>query len=415
MTQLQPDKKPDINKIREDFPILKREVHNKPLIYLDNAATSQKPNCVINAINEYYTQYNANTHRGVHKLSEEATDKYEEAHRKTAEFINAKSYKEIIFTRNTTEAINLVAYSWGRKNITDNDVIVLSEMEHHSNLVPWQLLAEEKNAKLKFLEVDAQGCLIPDQATKIITDKVKLVSLAHMSNVLGTINPVEEIIKKAHNVGALVMLDGAQSIPHIKVDVQALDCDFIAFSGHKMLGPTGIGVLYGKKDILQNMPPFIGGGDMIRNVNLFKSTWNELPWKFEAGTPSIAQGIVLSTAIDYINTIGLDVIHKHEQEIVTYAMEKLKNIKGLDILGPPAELRGGLVAFTIKDLHPHDIAAILDREGVAIRAGHHCAQPLHDKFGISASARASFYIYNTFHEVDQFIAGLNKAKEIFGL
>lgn len=404
----------NIDKIREDFPILNRKVHDKDLVYLDNAATSQKPLQVIQSITEFYNEYNANTHRGVHQLSEEATEKYEEAHRKVAKFVNAKSYKEIVFVRNTTEAINLVAYSWGRTNIFPGDIIVLSEMEHHSNLVPWQQLAKEKNAELKFIEVDEQGCLKMDTLDTILTDRVKMVSITHMSNVLGTINPVEDIIRKAHSVGAKVMLDAAQSVPHIGVDVQLLDCDFLAFSGHKMFAPTGIGVLYGKKDLLEEMPPFIGGGDMILNVKLTESTWNELPWKFEAGTPSISQGIGLGAAIDYIETLGMKSIIEHEHELVVYAMEELEKVNGLDIFGPPIDIvRGGLVSFSLKDIHPHDIAAVLDREGVAIRAGHHCAQPLHDKFGLGATARASFYVYNTFGEVDKLIAALHKAKDIF--
>lgn len=414
MTEMEICKKLDIDKIREDFPILKRNVHGKPLVYLDNAATSQKPDCVIQAITEYYRTFNANTHRGVHQLSEEATDKYEESHRKAARFINAKSFREIIFVRNATEAINLVAYSWGRANVSKGDAIVLSEMEHHSNLVPWQMLAKEKGAELRFIEADENGCLRIDLLDKILTDNVKIVSVTHMSNVLGTINPVELIIEKAHNAGALVMIDGAQSVAHIAVDVQLLDCDFLAFSGHKMAGPTGIGVLYGKKAILEQMNPFLGGGDMILEVKLRESRWNELPWKFEAGTPSIAQGIAFGSAIDYLTEIGMDSIHKHEQEMVAYAMNELNKIDGINILGPLPEKRGGLVSFCLNDIHPHDIAAVLDREGVAIRAGHHCAQPLHEKYGIGASARASFYLYNTKKEVDILINSIYKAKQIFG-
>ena len=413
MLEMEICKKLDIEKIRRDFPILKREVHGKQLVYLDNAATSQKPESVIQAISEYYRTYNANTHRGVHLLSEEATDKYEYAHRKVAKFINAKSYKEIIFVRNTTEAINLVAYSWGRANVSKGDTIVLSEMEHHSNIVPWQLLAKEKGANLEYIEVDDTGCLNLDSLDNILSKDVKLVSVAHMSNVLGTINPVELIIEKAHNAGALVMIDGAQSAAHMPIDMQKIGCDFYAFSGHKMAGPTGIGVLYGKKSLLEQMDPFLGGGDMILEVKLTESTWNDLPWKFEAGTPSIAQGIGLGAAIDYLTEIGMDVIHEYEQEIVSYAMSELLNIDGIEILGPSSELRGGLVSFSLKDVHPHDIASILDMDGVAIRAGHHCAQPLHDKYGLSASARASFYIYNTKDEVDLLINAINKAKGIF--
>lgn len=414
MQELEIAKKIDVEKIRKDFPILNRKVYGKPLVYLDNAATSQKPFSVINAMNEYYQMYNANTHRGVHRLSEEATDKYEEAHRKIARFINAGSQKEIIFVRNTTEGINLVAYSWGRANVSAGDVIILTEMEHHSNIVPWQILAKGKKAELKFIEVDEHGCLRLDMLDDILTDRVKLVSLTHMSNVLGVINPVEEIIQNAHKAGALVMIDAAQSVPHLSIDVKKLDCDFLAFSGHKMLGPTGIGVLFAKKNILENMEPFLGGGNMILEVTLRESTWNDLPWKFEAGTPSIAEGIVLADAVDYLENVGMDAIHEHEQEIVAYAMDELNKIDGLSILGPASDKRGGVVAFHLKDIHPHDIAAILDREGVAIRAGHHCAQPLHDKFGLGATARASFYLYNRKDEVDVLVEAIHKARKIFG-
>ena len=415
MLEIETCKDLDIEEIRKDFPILRREVHGKQLVYLDNAATSQKPKSVIHAIGEYYETYNANTHRGVHLLSEEATDKYEYAHRNVAKFINSKSYKEIIFVRNTTEAINLVAYSWGRANIVKGDTIVLSEMEHHSNIVPWQLLAKEKGANLKFIEVDDKGCLNLDSLDSILNKDVKLVSVAHMSNVLGTINPIELIIEKAHNAGALVMIDGAQSVAHMPVDMQKLDCDFYAFSGHKMVGPTGIGVLYGKKSILEEMEPFLGGGDMILDVKLTESTWNDLPWKFEAGTPAIAQGIGLGAAVDYLTEIGMESIHEYEQKIVSYAMSELHKIEGIDILGPSAKSRGGLVSFSLKDVHPHDIASILDMEGVAIRAGHHCTQPLHDKYGLGATARASFYLYNTKDEVDLLINAVIKAKGIFTL
>ena len=413
MPELKFCEKLNVEKIRDDFPILSRLVHGKPLVYLDNAATSQKPDRVIKSMIAYYQLHNANTHRGVHLLSEEATDQYEEAHRKVAKFINANSHKEIVFVRNTTEAINLVAYSWGRANITTGDVIVLSEMEHHSNIVPWQILAKEKGAELRFIEVDDNGCLILDSLDNIITDNVKIVSVSHMSNVLGTINSIESIIDKAHSIGALVMIDGAQSVAHMPVDVELLNCDFFAFSGHKMVGPTGIGVLYAKKDILENMNPFLGGGDMILEVKLRESRWNDLPWKFEAGTPSICEGIVLGTAIDYLTEIGMDAIHEHEQNIISYAMQELNTINGIRTLGPSSDKRGGLVSFCLEDVHPHDIAAVLDREGVAIRAGHHCAQPLHDKYGIGASARASFYLYNTKNDVDVLVRSINKAKDIF--
>ncbi len=405
----------DVWAVRRDFPVLDQQVNGHPLVYLDNAATSQKPLCVIEALDEYYRRYNANVHRGIHKLSEEATAAYEEARQKVARFLNAHSPKEIIFTRNTTEAINLVAYSWGRANIREGDEIVLTEMEHHSNLVPWQLLAQEKGARLRFIPVTDEGLLDLDALDELLTERTKLVSVVHMSNVLGTINPVTEITRRAHEIGALVLLDGAQSVPHLQVDVQKLDCDFLAFSGHKMCGPTGIGVLYGKRELLEAMPPFLGGGDMIKEVHLEWSTWNSLPWKFEAGTPSIAQGIGLGHAVDYLSNIGMEAIHAHEREIVAYALGRLSEIDGLTIYGPPAEQRGGVVAFNLQGVHPHDVAAILDSHGVAIRAGHHCAQPLMRRLGVVATARASFYLYNTCEEVDVLLHAIEKVKEVFGV
>ncbi len=405
----------DVWAVRRDFPVLHQEVHGHPLVYLDNAASSQKPLRVIEAIDAYYRRYNANVHRGIHKLSEEATTAYEEARQKVARFINARSPKEVVFTRNATESINLVAYSWGRANIREGDEILLTEMEHHSNLVPWQLLAQEKGARLRFIPVTDDGLLDLDALDTLLTERTKLVSVVHMSNVLGTINPVAEIVHRAHEVGALVLLDGAQSVPHLKVDVQALDCDFLAFSGHKMCGPTGIGVLYGKREILEAMPPFLGGGDMIREVHLEWSTWNSLPWKFEAGTPSIAQGIGLGYAVDYLTEIGMEAIHAHEQEVTAYALSRLSEIPGITLYGPPAKLRGGVVSFTLEGVHPHDIATILDAEGVAIRAGHHCAQPLMRRLGVVATARASFYLYNTCEEVDALVRAVEKAKQIFGV
>jgi len=404
----------DVWAVRRDFPILHQEVNGHPLVYLDNAASSQKPLRVIEAIDAYYRRYNANVHRGIHKLSEEATTAYEDARRKVARFINARTPKEVIFTRNTTESINLVAYSWGRANIREGDEILLTQMEHHSNLVPWQLLAQEKGARLRFIPVTDDGLLDLDAMDELITERTRLVSVVHMSNVLGTINPVEEIIHRAHEAGALVLLDGAQSVPHLKVDVQALDCDFLAFSGHKMCGPTGIGVLYGKRELLEAMPPFLGGGDMIREVYLERSTWNSLPWKFEAGTPSIAQGIGLGYAVDYLTEIGMDAIHAHEQEVAAYALSRLSEIPGITIYGPPVKLRGGVVSFNLEGVHPHDMATILDAEGVAIRAGHHCAQPLMRRLGVVATARASFYLYNTCEEVDALVRAVEKARQVFG-
>jgi len=403
----------DIESIRKDFPILKRTVHGNRLVYLDNAATSQKPACVISTINEFYRHHNANVHRGVYQMSEEATARYEEAHRKVAGFINARSYKEIVFTKNATEAINLVAYSWGRANIKSGDVILLTETEHHSNLVPWQLLAEEKGARLEFISVDENGLLDLQNFEKHVDGNLKLVALTHMSNVLGTINPVSSIAEYAHKKGALILVDAAQTVPRCPVDVQEIDCDFMVFSGHKMLAPNGVGALYAKREVLEDMRPFLGGGDMILEVKLRKSKWNELPWKFEAGTPAIAEGIALGTAIDYLKELGMEPINSYESQVVDYAMERMGNIDGIKIYGPPPEQRGSLVSFNLADIHPHDVAAVLDYEGIAIRAGHHCAQPLHDKLGINASARASFYFYNTMEEVDKLVDGLNKVKKVF--
>ncbi len=405
----------DVQAIRQDFPVLHQEVHGRPLVYLDNAASSQKPRVVIEALDEYYRRYNANVHRGIHTLSEQASAAYEEARRKVARFINARSAKEVIWTRNTTESINLVAYSWGRANIGPGDEILLTEMEHHSNLIPWQILAQEKGATLRFIPVTDDGYLDLDCLDDLLTERTKLVSVVHMSNVLGTINPVAEIGRRAHEVGAKILVDGAQSVPHLPVDVQALDCDFLAFSGHKMCGPTGIGVLYGKRDLLEAMPPFMGGGDMIREVYLDSATWNDLPWKFEAGTPAIAQAIGLGYAVDYLNSIGMEAIQQHEHGIIQYALEALSRVKGLTLYGPPADMRGGVATFNIPGVHPHDVSTILDSEGIAIRAGHHCAQPLMRRYNVPATARASFYLYNTPDEVDILIQGLEKAKAVFGI
>ncbi len=405
----------DVQAIRQDFPVLHQEVHGRPLVYLDNAASSQKPRVVIEALDEYYRRYNANVHRGIHTLSEQASAAYEEARRKVARFINARSAKEIIWTRNTTESINLVAYSWGRANIGPGDEILLTEMEHHSNLIPWQILAQEKGATLRFIPVTDDGYLDLDSLDDLLTERTKLVSVVHMSNVLGTINPVAEIGRRAHEVGAKILVDGAQSVPHLPVDAQALDCDFLAFSGHKMCGPTGIGVLYGKRELLEAMPPFMGGGDMIREVYLDSATWNDLPWKFEAGTPAIAQAIGLGYAVDYLNSIGMEAIQQHEHGIIQYALEALSRVKGLTLYGPPADMRGGVATFNIPGVHPHDVSTILDSEGIAIRAGHHCAQPLMRRYNVPATARASFYLYNTPEEVDILIQGLEKAKAVFGI
>ncbi len=402
--------------IRKDFPILARQVHGKPLVYLDSGASSQKPTAVIEAMNVYYRTYNANVHRGVYEISEAATGAMEKARVKVARFINARQSKQVIFTRNVTESINLVAYSWGNANIHAGDLIILTEMEHHSNLVPWQLLAQRTGARLEFIPVDDNGLLRLDVYEQLLLQQPKLVAFMHMSNVLGTINPAQQMIAQAHEAGAIVLVDAAQSVPHLPVDVQALDADFFCFSGHKMLGPTGIGVLYGKRALLEAMPPFMGGGDMIRTVKLRESTWNDLPWKFEAGTPAIAEAIGLGAAVDYLNDLGMNAVMQHEREITTYAMEQLQAIPGLTIYGPEASLRGGVISFTLGDIHPHDLASILDQEvGVAIRAGHHCAQPLMERYGLAATARASFYIYTLKEDIDVLVQGLHKAEQIFSL
>ncbi len=405
-----------LKEIRNDFPILSRKINGKPLVYLDNAATTQKPNKVIESIQNYYSKHNANVHRSIHKLSEEATKIYETSHEKTSNFIGSKK-EEIIFTKNTTESINLVMYSWGMKNINKGDEIVLSQMEHHSNLVPWQQLAITKNAKLKFLEIDkTTGELLPNEAEKKITKKTKLVAICHMSNVLGTINPVENITKIAHDSNSLVLIDAAQSVPHFKVDVKKIDCDFLAFSAHKMLGPTGIGILYAKKSILEQMPPFLFGGDMISFVSYENAKWNDLPWKFEAGTPNIAGAAGLSFAVDYLNKIGMENIYSHEIELTKYALEKLQDLPKITIYGNSNvknNKRGGVISFNLADIHPHDLSTLLDKGGIAIRGGYHCAMPLIKLLGINATSRASFYLYNTKEEIDIMIESLKKAAKIF--
>lgn len=404
----------DVEAIRRDFPILDREVHpGVKLIYLDSTATAQKPLAVIDAMDRYYRMTNANIHRGVHVLAEEATAEYEGARQRIASFIGARSAKEIIYTRNATEAINLVAYSWGHANLKAGDTIILTEMEHHSNLVPWQMLAAELKLRLEFIPVTPEGLLDQAEYARLLNLQPKLVAFTHMSNVLGTITPAKAMIRQAHAAGALVLIDGAQSVPHFVVDVQDLDVDFLAFSGHKMCGPTGIGILYGKRALLEAMPPFMGGGDMIRKVYLRSFTPNDLPHKFEAGTPSIAEAIGLGAAVDYLSHIGMDAIAQHEHAIAAYAIDRLSEVSGLTLLGPGADQRGGVTAFTLKDIHPHDVAQILDSEGIAVRAGHHCAMPLHDKYQIPASTRASFYLYSSFTEVDRLVEGLEKVKRMF--
>jgi cysteine desulfurase/selenocysteine lyase len=399
---------------KADFPILKREI--KPgisLVYLDSAATSQKPSSVIEAMNDYYTKHNANIHRGIHVLAEEATAAYEGARQKIALFIGARSSKEIIFTRNTTESINLIAYTWARANLHSGDRILLTEMEHHSNLVPWHILASEKDVQLDFIPVLPEGILDMEALQNLLDLGPKLVSFTHMSNVLGTINPAREIIQKAHEIGAVTLLDGAQSVPHFAVNVQDLDVDFLAFSAHKMLGPTGIGVLYGKQALLEAMPPFLGGGDMIKRVYLHSFTPNDLPHKFEAGTPAIAEAIGFGAAIDYLTAVGMQNIANHEKVLVDYALESLDEIDGVRVIGPRSSPKGGVVSFELKGIHPHDVSQILDSEGVAVRAGHHCAMPLHDIYKLPASTRASLYLYNNFDDIDRLVKGLHKVKDIF--
>jgi len=405
----------NVNEIRKDFPILQRETSpGIPLVYLDSTATSQKPLSVIEAMDNYYRHSNANIHRGVHTLAEEATTMYEQARVKIAKFINAKSAHQIIYTRNTTESINLVAYTWARANLKSGDLVILTEMEHHSNLVPWHMLQAERGIELDFIPVTEVGLLDLDVYRKLLARGPKLVSFTHMSNVLGTINPAAEIIRLAHEAGAITVVDGAQSVPHLRVDVQALDADFLAFSAHKMCGPTGIGVLYGKLELLEKMPPFLGGGDMIKEVNLRSFRPNTLPHKFEAGTPAIAEAVGFGAAVDYLSSLGMDAVTAHEHEITEYALERLEEVPGVKVFGPSAGNKGGVAAFTLDGVHPHDVAQILDRDGIAVRAGHHCAQPLHEKFGIPATSRASFYLYNTKDEVDLLVNGIYKVKELFG-
>jgi cysteine desulfurase/selenocysteine lyase len=404
----------DVEKIRQDFPILKREVHpGIQLVYLDSTATTQKPTRVIEVMDDYYRTYNANVHRGVHTLAEEATAAYEGARQRVAEFIHAPSAREIIFTRNTTESINLVALSWGRTNLQEDDLVILTEMEHHSNLVPWQILSAEKGIRLEFIPINDDGLLQLEVYRKLLEQNPKLVSFTHMSNVLGTINPAREIVHMAHQAGAVTMIDGAQSVPHFPVDVQELDVDFLAFSSHKICGPTGLGVLFGKSSLLNEMPPFLGGGEMIKRVLLRSFTTNEVPHKFEAGTPAIAEAIGLHAALDYVDEIGKDRIADHEQEMISYALERLKDVPEVHVIGPEAKNKGGVASFTFDGVHPHDVAQVLDQLGIAVRAGHHCAMPLHEKYGLPATTRASFYLYNTIEEVDCLIEGLDKVKQYF--
>ncbi len=401
----------ELDEIRDDFPVLHQQVHGQPLVYLDNAATSQKPHVVIEALNEYYRRYNANVHRGIHALAERATKEYERARDKIARFIHAENSRSVVFTRGTTEAINLVAHSWGRANLKSGDEILTTWMEHHSNIVPWYQLCAETGAVLKRIALKPDGTLVEP----VIGPRTKLVTLTHCSNVLGTINPIREIADAAHRVGAVVLVDGAQSVPHLAIDVQTLGADFFAFSGHKMCGPTASGVLYGKEALLEAMPPFLGGGEMIREVTATGFTTNDLPYKFEAGTPNIAEAIGLGVAVDYLTRIGMDKIRQHEKELTGYAIDRLRELVEVRIFGPlDVEQRSGLVSFTFGDIHPHDLATIADQHGVAIRAGHHCAMPLHQHLNLGATARASFALYNTRQEVDTLIRALKEAKKVFG-
>ncbi|MGD0498356.1 MAG: cysteine desulfurase [Bryobacteraceae bacterium] len=402
----------DVARIREDFPVLKQKVHGKPLVYLDNAATSQKPMAVIDAIRKFYEVDCANIHRGVHELSQRSTAAYEQTRAKAKQFLNARHKHELIFVRGTTEGINLVAQSWGRKNVAAGDEIVIGALEHHSNIVPWQILCEEKEAKLRVIPANDRGELILEEYEKLLGPRTRMVAVGHVSNALGTIVPVREIVAMAHKAGALALLDGAQAVPHMKVDVQALDADFYAFSGHKVFGPTGIGMLYGKSKLLNAMPPYQGGGDMIRTVTFEKTTYNDLPYKFEAGTPNIAGGIGLGAALEYVNRIGLDKIAAYERELLVYATEALSEIPGLRLIGAARE-KAAVLSFVIEGIHPHDIGTVLDRMGIAVRTGHHCAQPVMDRFQVPATTRASLAFYNTAAEIDVLAAGLKKVKEVF--
>ena len=405
----------DVITLRKDFPILTREVRpGVPLVYLDSTATTQKPLPVLEAMETFYRTNNANINRGVHTLAEEATAMYEQGRQSVADFIHAALADEIIFTRNATESINLVAYTWARANLKAGDLIVLTEMEHHSNMVPWIMLASERGVLLEYVPVTPNGLLDMEAYQRLLERNPKLVAFTGMSNVLGTINPVADMVRLAHAAGALPLVDGAQAGPHLPVDVQAQGMDFLAFSAHKLLGPTGIGALYGRAELLRAMPPFLGGGDMIKTVHLHAFTPNDVPHKFEAGTPAIAEAIGFGAAVQYLTKLGMEAVAAHEREMVNYALERLEEIPGVHVFGPPAEKKGGVASFTLEGVHPHDIAQILDRDGIAIRAGHHCAQPLHEKYGITATARASFYVYSLPEEVDKLVDGIYKVKEIFG-
>lgn len=402
----------NVKAIRKDFPILKRRINGKPLVYLDSAATAQKPLHVINALKDFYERHNSNVHRGIHTLSQEATELYDNARKKTSEFVNA-DFGEMVFTKNATEAINIVFYSWAMKNLKRGDEVISTVMEHHSNIVPWQSL-QKRGIRLKFADIDDNGRLNLEQLSRLITGRTKLVTVTHVSNVLGTINPVKEIARIAHDSGALVLIDGAQSVPHMPVDVKDIDCDFLVFSGHKMLAPTGIGCLYGKKEILESMPPFQLGSDMIKEVYLDRATFRGSPWKFEPGTPDFGGAVGLGAAIDYLNKPGMKNVHKHEKELAGYALKRLEEIKGIRVYGPRNE-RGGVVSFNLGDVHSHDLASVLDEEGIAIRSGHHCAMPLMKRLNVAAVARASFYIYNNKDDVDALADSLEESRKVFKL
>jgi len=404
----------DLERVRAEFPILHQEVNGHRLVYLDNAASTQKPAAVIEAIARFYRRDNANVHRGVHELSHRATEAYEQARGKLARLLGIADEAELLWTKGTTEGINLIARTWGDQNVRAGDEILLSVMDHHSNLVPWQLLAQRTGAKLRFLDIDEQGRLDLSNLDELLTGRTKLVSLAHISNALGTINPVEEIARRAHAAGAVMVVDGSQSVPHMPVDVKALDCDFLAFTGHKMLGPTGIGCLWAKREHLEAMPPFLGGGEMIREVHLTHSKWNDVPWKFEAGTMPIAEAIGLGAAVDWLSDIGMDAVRAHALDVVGYAYERLSELSDLTLYGPSdVELRGSVIAFAMDGIHPHDVAEIIGREGVCVRAGHHCAQPLMRRLGVSATSRASFAVHSTRDEVDRLVAALDTVRGVF--
>ena len=404
--------------IRKDFPVLNRRVRDdKKLVYLDNAATTQKPNQVIDAITDYYQNHNSNIHRAVHALAEESTEAFEVTRDKIAKFLNIQNREEIVFVKGTTEAINLISYAWGRDNVQKGDIVVTTEYEHHSNIVPWQLLTQETGAELKYINIDDKGELMLEQLDEYLaTGKVKLVAISHVSNVLGTITDIQKVITKCKNANAKILVDGAQAVPHMKVDIANLGCDFYAFSAHKMLGPTGVGILWARKEILENMKPFHGGGDMIREVHKYETTWNDLPYKFEAGTPNVADVISFAAAIDYLAKIGMDNVRNHEIELTKYALEKMSNVKGLTIYGPKdPQKASGVISFNFNDVHPHDVATIIDKNGVAIRSGHHCAQVLMEKLNVAATNRASFYIYTTKEEVDTLIDSLDQVTKVFKL